>query len=179
MKLLSVIVVVPALKSPPPAPAVSSARVLPTTVSVPPVAMPPPTPPPTVLLEIAELLMVKMLKSSPMMPPPYEFGLDPPEIVTPDSVTTAPPATSSTWTALPPLIVSRFAPGPLITSGPEGSASSSVLDSVIVCGVPKTLGSKLMMLPARLGFASACSITYTRSPESPEPVPSALVRSTV
>ena len=36
-----------------------------------------------------------------------------------------------------------------------------------------------MMLPARFGFASACSITYTRSPESPEPVPLALVRFTV
>ena len=76
-------------------------------------------------------------------------------------------------------MVNKPAPGPSITLGPDGSTSSSVLDSVIVCGVPKTDGSNWMMLPARLALASACSITYTRSPEVPEPAPVVVVALTV
>ena len=51
------------------------------------------------------------------------------------------------------------APGPSMAIGPDGSDSANVLDSVIVCAEPKTVGSNWITLPARLGLASAWPIT--------------------
>ena len=67
--------------------------------------------------------------------------------------------TENTSTALLPLTVTRFAPGPLITSGPAVSDSVSVLDSVIVCGEPKTVGSNWIRLPSVFGLALAWLMT--------------------
>ena len=49
------------------------------------------------------------------------------------------------------------APGPSITSVPAVSESVSVLDSVIVFAVPKTVGSNWITLPAVFGLALAWS----------------------
>jgi len=69
-------------------------------------------------------------------------------------VAVTPPSTWKTPTALPPLIVTP-ALGPSMTSGPADSLSSSVLERVIVFCVAKTVGSKLMALPAGLVLALA------------------------
>ena len=74
------------------------------------------------------------MKFCTRIPAPPELTVEPSVIVTPDSVTTAPLATWKSWTALFPLIVTRLAPGPLSTIGPDGPLGMSVLDSVIVCG---------------------------------------------
>ena len=56
-------------------------------------------------------------------------------------------------TALLPLIVTTLAPGPSIISGPAVSFSSSVLESLIVCGLAalKTVGSNWIRLPGGIG----------------------------
>ena len=55
-------------------------------------------------------------------------------------VAVTPLGTANTPTALLPLTVTRFAAGPLITSGPAVSERVSVPESVMVCGVLKTEG---------------------------------------
>ena len=90
------------------------------------------------------------------MPPPKRA--EPFEIVRPVIVAVTPPETENTPTALLPLTVSRFAPGPLITSGPAVSERVSVLESVMVCGVPKTVGSNSITLPSVFGLALAWSM---------------------
>jgi hypothetical protein len=100
-------------------------------------------------------------------------------IVRPVSVAFTPLETENTSTALLPLTVTRLAPGPLITSGPAVSESVSVLESVIVCGVPKTVGSNWIRLPSALGLELAWLMQKSRSPVVPEPAPVSVVALTV
>ena len=76
-------------------------------------------------------------------------------MVRPVRIAVTPVEIESTSTALLPLTVTRLAPGPLITSGPAVSERVSVLESLIVCGVPKTVGSKSITLPSGFGFPFA------------------------
>ncbi len=91
--------------------------------------------------------------------------------VTPESTwnTPTPPTGSPVEGSMvePPLIAMALAPGPWITSGQSDSLSSSVLESVIVCGFDalKTVGSNSMTLPAALVLALAWVTAQSRSPE--------------
>ena len=61
----------------------------------------------------------------------------PPEMVSPERLGRHALRDIEHPTALLPLIVTVLAPGPSIISGPAVSVSSSVLDSLIVCGVDR------------------------------------------
>ena len=112
----------------------------------------------------------------------------PPPIVEPEpfsinktlSAATVPGSTSTTeLPAMPaPLMVMGLMPVPSITSGPEDSESTSVPDRVIVCGVPKTVGSNVIRLPAGFVLRLARLTTYGRLPDAPEPIVLVAVEST-
>ncbi len=89
-----------------------------------------------------------------LMPPPLPINA-PFEMVTPVMLAVTPVPTENTSTVLLPLTVRRLAPGPSITSGPAVSDSVSVLESLMVCAEPKTIGSNSMTLPSVFGLALA------------------------
>ena len=155
------IVAVPSFSIPPPAKAELPESVLPVTVNVPELSIPPPLASAweeavlservlPVTVSVPELKMPHRRPRSRLPSCPrgcssrrsachccrcrHLTPADPSEMVMFESVTVAVSGTSNTWTELLPLTVTRFAPGPLITSGPDGSFSSSVLVRVIVCG---------------------------------------------
>ena len=68
-----------------------------------------------------------------------------------------------------PLIVTRLAPGPSISSGPAVSLERQRTRRRDGCGVPKTVGSNWITLPSVFGLALAWSMQYSRSPVVPDP----------
>ena len=117
----------------------------------------------------------------PALVPP--IGSKPSAMVRPERLAVTPLETHNTSTALLPLIVTTLPAGGLsISSGPAVSVRSSVLDSVIVCGVAavNTIGLNWISLPAVLVLALAWEMQKSRSPASvPVVAPVSLVRSTV
>ena len=91
------------------------------------------------------VLVIVNVPSLKRAPPKVLF---PSMMLNPDMLTTVPSAMLNTSVVLLPLTVTSPAPGPSITSGPAISDSTKVAPSVIVCGVAKTVGSKVIVSSA-------------------------------
>ena len=175
-RVLPVIVRGPVLSMPPPAPAELPERVQSVTISVPVLSIPPPRVPDTASPLSSMVELVTVMVPVLAMPPPRSLSMV-------QLVTVSVPALYDADVAVRdgqageggrhavvdrehaaiaptpplPLTVTMLAPGPSISSGPDGGFNSSVLDSLIVCGVAalKTVGSNSISLPARFVLALA------------------------
>ena len=103
----------------------------------------------------------------------------PPRSSTPDSVTTAPLSTCTHTDRIVAADRHQCRAGPSITIGPDGSASSSVLDNVIVCGVREDCRVKLDHAAGQVSVGVGLLDHVDQVARVARPAPLALVRSTV
>ncbi len=159
-------VAVPVLTRPPPVLAELALTVQLMSVTVPALVRPPP-------LLLAELpLMVQLVSVSvPKSCSPPPLPALPPVIVSPVKAALTPASTWNTRLRPPPLTVTPPA-GPVIVSSPLGSLSSSWWPlRVIVCGVAKTVGSKVMVLATPSVLARMMARGRLRRPEPAKKAP--------
>ncbi len=110
--------------------------------------------------------MVQLLRvRAPEFCRPPPVVVLPPVIVSPERDALTPASTWNTRLSPPPLTVTPPA-GPMIVSSPDVSVSSSCLPvRVIVCGVAKTVGSKVMVLATPSVLARMMARGRLRRPE--------------
>ena len=163
--VLSRIASEPWFTMPPPLLARLSTIVLFSIVSEPQLVTPPPSPK-VKQSTILQSLIVRASKRLLLTPPVCADG-PPPEMVRPEREAVVEPEMYPARPKIEPtgllasLTVRTFAPGPWITSGPDGSLRLKELVRLMVCGEEelKTAGSNVIRVPARLVSLLAWLIT--------------------